>query len=57
VQPRDLCSFRAQANVRRQFMQDGGPPLTDLLTEGILAQALTTVGGWLDRNFSPRSSL
>jgi hypothetical protein len=47
-------SFRAQANtLRRQFLQDGGLPFTDVLTEGVIADALATVGGWLDRIFSP----
>jgi hypothetical protein len=51
-------SFRAQADLlRRQFLQDGGLPFTDVLTEQILADALATVGGWLDRIFSPLVTL
>src|SRR5262245_39808176 len=51
-------SFRAQANtLRRQFLQDGGLPLTDVLTDQLLSQALATVGGWLDRIFSPLVTL
>src|SRR3954469_15903766 len=51
-------SFRAQAHVlRRQFLQDGRLPFTDVLTEDALAEALATVGGWLDRVFSPLVTL
>ena len=51
-------SFRAQANtLRRQFLQDGGLPFTDVLTDHLLSQALSTVGGWLDRVFSPLVTL
>jgi Transposase DDE domain len=50
--------FRTQADLlRRQFLQDGGLPFTDILTEGIIAEALTAVGGWLDRIFSPLVTL
>src|SRR4051794_14204516 len=53
-----LRSFRAQAALlRRQFLQDGGLPFTDVLTEGVIAQALTAVGNWLDRIFSPLVTL
>ena len=51
-------SFRAQAStLRRQFLQDGGLPFTDVLTDQLLSQALATVGGWLDRIFSPLVTL
>jgi Transposase DDE domain len=51
-------SFRRQATVlRRQFLQDGGLPFTDVLTDAVLADALATVGGWLDRVFSPLVTL
>jgi hypothetical protein len=51
-------SFRAQARfLRRQFLQDGHLPFTDVLTEDIIARALATVGGWLDRIFSPLVTL
>src|SRR5438094_7006171 len=51
-------SFREQATVlRRQFLQDGGLPFTDVLTEDVLAEALAAVGVWLDRVFSPLVSL
>jgi hypothetical protein len=51
-------SFRAQANtLRRQFLQDGGLPFTDVLTDDVIADALATIGGWLDRVFSPLVTL
>jgi hypothetical protein len=51
-------SFRAHANhLRRQFLQDGGLPFADVLTEDALAQALAAVGRWLDRVFSPLVTL
>jgi len=50
--------FRAQVNfLRRQFLQDGELPFTNVLTEEVLAQALTTLTGWLDRIFSPLVTL
>src|SRR6476469_2911763 len=51
-------SFRAQANtLRRQFLQDGGLPFTDVLTEEVITEALAAVGVWLDRIFSPLVTL
>jgi hypothetical protein len=51
-------SFRTQAGfLRRQFLQDGDLPFTNVLTEDIIAQALATVGNWLDRIFSPLVTL
>jgi Transposase DDE domain len=51
-------SFRHQASfLRRQFLQDGGLPFTAVLTDGIIADALATIGGWLDRIFSPLVTL
>ena len=51
-------SFRQHASfLRRQFLQDGGLPFTNILTEEILAHALTTVTDWLDRIFSPLVTL
>src|SRR5215217_1449684 len=51
-------SFRTQANtLRRQFLQDGGLPFTDILTDTVIADALATVGKWLDRIFSPLVTL
>src|ERR1700752_3259859 len=50
--------FRHQVQfLRRQFLQDGDLPFTDVLTEETNSQALTTVTGWLDRIFSPLVTL
>jgi hypothetical protein len=43
--------------LRRQFLQDGDLPFTDVLTEEAIAQALAAVTGWLDRIFSPLVTL
>jgi hypothetical protein len=43
--------------LRRQFLQDGQLPFADILTEEVIAQALTAVTGWLDRVFSPLVTL
>src|SRR6516225_5314458 len=51
-------SFRAQVSfLRRQFLQDGELPFTNVLTEEAIAQALTALGGWLERIFSPLVTL
>src|SRR5215831_15598184 len=51
-------SFRAQVRfLRRQFLQDGELPFTNVLTEEVIAQALTALGDWLDRIFSPLVTL
>jgi Transposase DDE domain len=51
-------SVREQVGfLRRQFLQDGGLPFTDVLTEDVITQALAAVGGWLDRIFSPLVTL
>src|SRR6478672_6763669 len=51
-------SFRRQAAfLRRQFLQGGGLPFTDVLTDQVLADALAAVGHWLDRVFSPLVTL
>jgi hypothetical protein len=50
--------FRQQVQfLRRQFLQDGDLPFTDVLTEEVIAQALAAVTGWLDRIFSPLVTL
>ena len=50
--------FRGQADfLRRQFLQDGGLPFTDVLTEEVIACAMTAITGWLDRIFSPLVTL
>ena len=51
-------AFRDQLNIlRRQFLQGDGLPFTDVLTEEVIAQALASVTGWLDRIFSPLVTL
>jgi hypothetical protein len=51
-------SVREQVGaLRRQFLQGGGLPFTDVLTEDVIEQALAAVGGWLDRVFSPLVTL
>ncbi|HYH65870.1 MAG TPA: IS4 family transposase [Urbifossiella sp.] len=51
-------SFREPATLlRRQFLQDGGLPFTDVLTDQLLSGALAGVGRWLDRIFSPLVTL
>src|ERR671922_2492025 len=51
-------AFREQVGfLRRQFLQDGDLPFTNVLTEDVIAQALAAVGGWLDRVFSPLVTL
>jgi Transposase DDE domain len=54
MRPPNRGAFRDQVNVlRRQFLQDGGLPFTDVLTEDVVTQSLAAVGRWLDRVFSP----
>jgi hypothetical protein len=47
--------IRQQASFpRRQFLRDGDLPFTDVLTERVIARALTAINVyWLDRIFSP----
>jgi Transposase DDE domain len=51
--------FRQQASfLRRQFLQDGDLPFTNVLTEGMVAQALTAMNVcWVDRIYSPLVTL
>ncbi len=50
--------FRQQVRfLRRQFLQDGGLPFTNVLSEELIARALTALSGWLDRIFSPLVTL
>ena len=51
--------FRDQVRfLRRQFLQDGDLPFTDVLSEKIISQALTAIGAcWLDRIYSPLVTL
>ena len=49
-------SFREQVSfLRRQFFQDGELPFTNVLTEEVIAQALTALSACVDRIFSPWS--
>jgi Transposase DDE domain len=51
-------AVRAQVNfLRRQFLQDGDLPFTNVLTEESIARALAALTGWLDRIFSPLVTL
>src|SRR5947209_11685503 len=51
-------AFHDQVNfLRRQFLQDGDLPFTDVLTEDVITQALAAIHGWLDRIFSPLVTL
>jgi hypothetical protein len=51
-------AIRDQVNfLRRQFLQDGDLPFTDVLTQGVIERALAAVTGWLDRIFSPLVTL
>lgn len=43
--------------LRRQFLQDGDLPFTDILTQDVITPALAAVGVWLDRVFSPLVTL
>jgi hypothetical protein len=53
------AAFRDQVNfLRRQFLQDGGLPFTDVLTQEGIEQALAASNtSWLDRIFSPLVTL
>ena len=55
---RHAISIRSQlSTLRRQFLQGGDLPFTDVLTEEVIAQALAALTGWLDRIFSPLVTL
>src|SRR5438067_556238 len=51
--------FWQQASfLRQQFLQDGDLPFTNVLTEGVLSQALTAINVcWLDRIYPPLVTL
>jgi len=51
--------FRQQVRfLRRQFLQNGDLPFTDILTERVIGQALAELSkNWLDRVFSPLVTL
>jgi hypothetical protein len=51
-------SLREQVGLlRRQFLQDGALPFTDVLTEEVIAQALSAVAGWRSRQQSLREQV
>src|SRR5262249_42582282 len=51
-------AFRDQLNfLRRQFLQDGDLPFTDVLTEEVIAQALTASRGGLAASSPPLATL
>jgi hypothetical protein len=55
---RHAASIRDQlCTLRRQFLQDGELPFTNILTEEVLTQALSALSGWLDRLFPPLVTL
>ena len=51
--------FRQQIRfLRRQFLQDGGLPFTDVLSERTIAKALTAIGVvWNDAIYTPLVTL
>ena len=50
--------FRQQVQfLRRQFLQDGDLPFTDVLSEDLVARALAAIVGWMDRIYSPLVTL
>ena len=51
--------FQQQASfLRRQFLQDGDLPFTDVLSESVVSQAGTAINVvWLDRIYSPLVTL
>ncbi|SFJ43074.1 hypothetical protein [Planctomicrobium piriforme] len=51
--------FRQQPSfLRRQFLQDGKLPFTEVLSEEILTQAVAAIDVfWMDRIYSPLVSL
>lgn len=53
------AAFRRQARfLRLQFLQEGGLPFTDVLSEDVIARSLSTIKTcWLDRIYSPLVTL
>jgi hypothetical protein len=51
--------FHEQVNfLRRQFLQDGGLPFTDVLSEVVVARAVEAIAAyWMDRIYSPLVTL
>jgi len=52
-------AFRQQARfLRHQFLQDGGLPFNNVLSEDVIARSLTAIKTcWLDRIYSPLVTL
>src|SRR5688572_26790804 len=59
MRPSNRSAFRNQVTfLRQQFLQDGGLPFTDVLTQEGIEQALAASNtSWLDRIFSPLVTL
>jgi hypothetical protein len=52
------CFQRQVSFLRRQFLQDGDLPFTNVLSEEIVMQALTAINAfWMDRIYSPLVTL
>jgi hypothetical protein len=50
--------FREQVRfLRRQYLQDGALPFSDILTDDFVRQAMTAVGVWKDRIYTPLMTL
>ena len=51
--------FQQQVSfLRRQFLQDGSLPFSNVLSESVVVQALATIDvGWMDRIYSPLVTL
>src|SRR6266576_1581680 len=43
--------------LRRQYLQDGALPFSDILTDDFVRQAMTAVGVWKDRIYTPLMTL
>jgi hypothetical protein len=43
--------------LKRQYLQDGALPFSDILTDDFVRQAMTAVGAWKDRIYTPLMTL
>ncbi len=58
MQSRNKRWFSGQVEfLQRQYLQDNRLPFSEVLSEKCIAQALSTVDGWLDRIYSPLVTL
>jgi hypothetical protein len=59
MHPSNEGSFRQQVRfLRRQFLQDGDLPFTNVLSEDLVARALSAIGVfWMDRIYAPLVTL